>query len=186
MFVALALIATLARAEQGSRAMGPGTEVISPTVEISVIADERADGTGELELLVLWRGAAGWFLRPGSLTAGRSTNEGHSHLTINRGDLHLTLEYDRATRVVTIQGKPLTLGADNVVFVDDVDVRDEARVVGTMRVARAMPGSAGQIGLVLKQSREIMSFLRCDAKLPDVPERAWLAGLCLQNIGIAR
>jgi hypothetical protein len=176
----------LVRAEQVSRTTGPGTEVISPAVEISVMTEGRADGTDELELLVLWRGAAGWFLRPGSTTAGRSTDAGHSVLTIKRGDLHLTLEYDRTTRVVTIQGKPLTLGADNVVFVDDVDVRDGPRVVGTMRVARAMPGSAGQIGLVLKQSREIMSFLRCDAKLPDVPERAWLAGLCLQNIGIAR
>ena len=177
--------AALARAEQISTTTGPGSQVISPTVEITVMTEGRADGADELELLVLWRGAAGWFLRPGSTTAGRTTSVGRSHLTIQRGDLQLTLEYDRANRVVTIQGKPVTLTRDNVVFVDDVD-RDGPRVVGTRRVPRAMPGSAGQIGLVLKQSREIMSFLRCDAALPDVPERAWLAGLCLQNIGIAR
>ena len=164
---------------------GPGTQVIPPSVEISVMT-EGADGRENLELLVLWRGAAGWFLRPGSLTSGSSTAAGHSELTIRRGDLQLTLEYDRPTRVVTIQGKPVRLGADNVVFVDDVDAPGGPRVTGTMRVPRAMPGSAGQIGLVLKESREIMSFLRCDATLPDVPERTWLARLCLQNIGIER
>jgi hypothetical protein len=160
--------------------------VISPAVEVSVITEREADGVDQLELLVLWRGAAGWFLRPGSLTSNRTTAAGHSYLTIRRGDLQLTLEYDRATRVVTIQGKPVTLAADNVVFVDDVDAPDGPRVTGTMRVARAMPGSAGQIGLVLKESREMMSFLRCDAPLPDVPARVMLERLCLQNIGIAR
>ncbi len=181
-----ALCAALAHAEQTSTTTGPGSQVISPTVEITVFTEGRADGADELELLVLWRGAAGWFLRPGSATAGRTTSAGRSHLTIQRGDLQLTLEYDRTNRVVSIQGKPVTLARDNVVFADDVDLRDGPRVTGTMHVPRAMPGSAGQIGLVLKQSREIMSFLRCDAALPDVPERAWLAGLCLQNIGIAR
>jgi hypothetical protein len=86
----------------------------------------------------------------------------------------------------TIQGKQVTLAKDNVVFVDDVDVPDGPRVTGTMSVDRVMPGSAGQIGLVLKKSREIMSFLRCDATLPGVPGRAMLEGLCLQNIGVAR
>jgi hypothetical protein len=184
---ALTVGAALAGDEQTSRSTtGPGTQVISPTVEVSVITERQADGADHLELLVLWRGAAGWFLRPGSMTAGRGTAAGRSHLTIQRGDLQLTLDYDRATRVVTIQGKPFTLGTDNVVFVDAVDVPGGAKVAGTMRVPRAMPGSAGQIGLVLKESREIMSFLRCDTALPDVPERAWLGGLCLQNIGIAR
>jgi hypothetical protein len=172
--------------QQAYTSAGPGTQVISPAVEITVITEGRADGIANLELLVLWRGAAGCFLRPRSLTSGGGTSEGHSRLLIRRGDLQLTLEYDRPTRVVTIQGTAVRLAADNVVFVDDVDAPGGPRVTGTMRVERAMPGSPGQIGLVLRESREIMAFLRCDAGLPDRPERAWLGRLCMENIGVGR
>jgi hypothetical protein len=184
--IAIAASAAVAGQQLYRSSTGPGTQVISPAVEISVITEGQADGTDNLELLVLWRGAAGWFLRPGSMTSGGGTSEGHSRLTIRRGDLQLTLEYDRPTRVVTIQGQPVRLAADNVVFVDDVDAPGGPRVTGTMQVTRAMPGSAGQIGLVLKESPEIMAFLRCDAALPDRPERGWLRRLCMENIGVEK
>ena len=146
MAVAMALIcsASLALGHQLSGSSGPDTQVISPTVEVSVITERHNDGVDQLELLVLWRGAGGWFLRPGSMTSGRGTSAEHSHLTIRRGNLQLTLEYDRPTRVVTIQGKPFNLPGDNVVFVDAVDVPEGPRVTGTMRVAQAMPGPPGK------------------------------------------
>jgi len=55
-----------------------------------------------------------------------------------------------------------------------------------MSIPRAMPGSAGQIGLVLRTSPEIMSFLRCDATTTDSRKQIALERLCLQNIGIDR
>lgn len=70
-----------------------------------------------------------------------------------------------------------------MVLVDDVDSPDGPQVTGTMSLPRVTPGSAAQVGLVLRKSPEIMSFLRCDAEPPDGPGRALLERLCLQTIG---
>jgi hypothetical protein len=59
-------------------------------------------------------------------------------------------------------------------------------VTGTKRIEPAMPGAAAQIGLVLRTSPEIMSYLRCDATPPGTRGYAFLAQLCLQNIGVAK
>jgi hypothetical protein len=98
----------------------------------------------------------------------------------------LTLDFDSARRIAIVQGKTLKLSENDVVFVDDVDTPTGPRVTATLRVERVMSGSAGQIGMVLRKSPEIMSFLRCEASVPDGYGRAYLEKLCLQNIGITK
>jgi hypothetical protein len=115
---------------------------------------------------------------------GQST--GRYHQTITQGGLTFTLEYDSSTRVAIVDGKTIKMAESNVVFVDDVDSSAGPRVTGTMSIESRMPGSAGQIGMVLRLSPEIMSFLRCDAKAPDGRGQAFLGRLCLQNIGADR
>jgi hypothetical protein len=109
-------------------------------------------------------------------------------ITRIRGDrtLTLTLAYDSAKRLAIVQGKRVELAENNVLFVDDVDSPNGPRVTRTMNIPRAMPGSSGQIGLALRESPAIMSFLRCDAAPASGENRLLLEGLCRQNIGVVR
>jgi len=54
-----------------------------------------------------------------------------------------------------------------------------------MRIESRMPGSAGQIGLLLRDSPEIKTFLRCDATSPDGLGKEFLERMCLQNLGVS-
>jgi hypothetical protein len=159
------------------------TSVISPVVMATWFA-ERRDGTTQLDLLVLWRGPPGWFTQPGG-SGGRGGGSSRPQSAwITHGALTLTVEFDPSERVAVVQGQRLDLGDDNVVLVDDVHSPTGPRVTGTLRAPRAMPGSAGQIGLVLRESPEVVSFLRCDARRADGRGQAYLERLCLQNLGI--
>jgi hypothetical protein len=163
------------------------TSVISPVVMASWFTTRAPNGVEQLELLVLWRGTPGWFLHPGgSGGSGGGPASSHTWITRIRGDrtLTLTLDYDPPKRLVVVQGTRLELAGNNVVFVDDVDSSDGPRVTRTTSIARAMPGSPGQIGLVLRNSPEIMSFLRCDSAPSSGPSRPLLEHLCLQNVGV--
>jgi hypothetical protein len=159
------------------------TSVISPVVKATWFT-ERRNGATQLDLLVLWRGTPGWFMQPGG-SGGRGGGPSRPQSAwITHGALTLTVEFDSSERVAVVQGQRLDLGDDNVVLVDEIDSPTGPRVTGTLRVPRAMPGSAGQIGLVLRESREIVSFLRCDARPADGRGQAYLERLCLQNLGI--
>lgn len=154
------------------------TQIMSPVVVASWITERSGDGVERLQLLVLWRGTPGWFLPEGGSGVSGGGSGDRYHATITEGDLQLTLDYDSSRRVATVHGKTIDISKDNVVFVDEVDSPTGPRVTGTMRVERAMPGSAGQIALVLRTSPEIMSFLRCEATTTD-PAEARGAGTAL-------
>lgn len=166
------------------RGFGGATGVISPVVVAQWFAS-RTNRVEELELLVLWRGTPGWFLQPGG--SGESGGALGTHYTwIKYGAVDLSLDFEESTRRVTIQGKnTIELGANNVLFVDEVDSEAGPRTVGLILVPRAMPGSAGQIAPILRSSPRIMSFLRCDAG-SESPRRSILQPLCLQNVGVER
>jgi hypothetical protein len=169
---------------------GGATQWMSPAVVATWITEQEAGAPVQLQMLILWRGTPGWFLRAGgSSSEGTGSIQGNHRIyrdTIVQGGVRLAFEYDSRTRVATVQGQEVDLHEDNVVLVDDVDAPGGARVSGTLRIARPMPGSAGQIGLVLRMSPEIMAYLRCDATVPEGPARAHVERLCLQNIGLAR
>jgi hypothetical protein len=159
---------------------------MSPTVVASWITERSGDGVEWLQLLVLWRGTPGWFLRPGGSSASGTGSMNRSYQRIVQGGIQLTLDYDPSKKAALVQGNAVDIANDNVVFVDEVDSATGPRLTGTMSIDRAMPGSAGQIGLVLQKSPEIMSFLQCDATAADPRLQAKLERLCVQNIGITR
>ncbi len=112
-----------------------------------------------LELLVLWRGTPGWFLRPASgggsvsfentveyprpgrdasrpeqargALAGRRRG---STVTIRQGSVLLELRFDPESAIVYVQEHLVRLNEDNVVLVDDVDGPDGPQVAGTLRI----------------------------------------------------
>ena len=111
-----------------------------------------------LELLVLWRGTPGWFLRPasggGSVSfedtveyprPGRDTSRPEqaralagrrrgSTVTIRQGSVLLELRFDPESAIVYVQGHLVRLNEDNVVLVDDVDGPAGPQVAGTLRI----------------------------------------------------
>lgn len=182
--IALVLLATAGTVTHSTQAVSRSTPTrnVSPVAQATWFAVGR-DAVDELELLVLWRGTPGRFMQSGGTGGG---NRGWRHdVWITRGPIRLTLEFDSAERVATVQGQRVELGDDNVVFVDDVDSADGPRVTGTMRIPSALPGPAGQIGVVLRASPAIVSFLRCDARRADGRGDAYLVQLCPQVLGVS-
>ncbi|HEX5216854.1 MAG TPA: hypothetical protein VFV98_15440 [Vicinamibacterales bacterium] len=161
-----------------------GTMTLSPAVVATWFTDQPAGQPVQLRLLVLWRGTPGWFLAGGGDVGGGTDRNGLRYETINYGNVRLTLSFDAAKGVVSIQGKSFDLKGDNVVFVDDVDTAAGPRVASTMLLGPTMPGSAGQLGEMLAPSPLIIEFLRCDAKAPSGRGQSTLDRMCLQNIGI--
>jgi hypothetical protein len=170
----------------GATATSSGTRVISPVALVTWVASYANDGMQLLDLIVLWRGSPGWFARgSGSGTSGGGSAASF-HSTIRYGGLNLQLEFEPKARVALIQGARIQLQDDNVIFVDDVDGTGGPTVIGTLRVDRELPlADSGypRIETVLGRSPEIVSFLRCDARLPDERSQAVIDSICAQVMG---
>jgi hypothetical protein len=151
-----------------AQSSGGGNTMISPTVFASWITQSVGKDSEQLRLLVLWRGAPGWYFVPGGRIGGSSTASG-THSTIEYGSVRLTLDYG-AGDAVTINGRDVHLGTDNVVYVDEVDAPAGGRVLRTSRIPSPMPGSAAQIGLAIRDVPDLVTYLQCGARASD-PQR---------------
>lgn len=170
----------------GTTATSSATQVISPVALLTWVTRYGSDGVHVLDLVVLWRGTPGWFLR-GSNRRSSGGGSGESfHSTITYGGLDLQLDLQYQTRVAQIQGKSVQLGDANVILVDNVDLGDELKVVNTLRVDPELPQSDSgypRVDAVLGRSPEIVSFLRCDARMPDGRAQAMIDSICAQVLG---
>lgn len=159
-----------------------GNQVVSPVALASWLARVDSDGTRSLVFLVLWRGSPGWFARGSGNRASGGGDCRLYHSTISRGDVQVQVEFDSQTRlatisqallvperVATIRKKAIELRDQNVILVDGVDEAQEPQIVGTLRIDPALPSGRGllNIGETLRQSQEILSFLRCDTRMAD-------------------
>jgi hypothetical protein len=173
-----------------SLALSAHLEMFSPVALASWTTERTQDGADMLRLLVLLRGQPGWFLEPsgpaGSSVQDWSDDAWHHRQVIVQGGRRIELTFDASRNAMTINGQPVDLGTRNVVLVDDVDAPSGLRVAKTMAIGPRMPGSAGQLGLLLKPSAEIVFFLRCDATPANGRGRAMLERLCANNLGLTR
>jgi hypothetical protein len=165
-----------------SRSSGGGNTMISPTVFATWVTERVGSDPVQLRLLVLWRGTPGWYFAAGKV--GDLFDGARTHQTIQYGDVRLTLEYG-AGDAVTINGRELHLGTDNVVYVDEVDAVSQARLVRTTRISSKMPGSEGQIGLAIRDVPDIVAYLQCDARATDAQRQFMIEKLaaCVVNLG---
>ena len=173
----------VATAAPSARSSGGGNTMISPTVFASWVTERVGNDSDQLRLLVLWRGTPGWYFVPGGRIGGSSGGAG-THSTIEYGDVRLTLDFSAGDAVV-INGREVHLGTDNVVYVDDVDAIAGARVVRTSRIPSRMPGSAGQIGLAIRDVPEVVTYLQCDARASDAQRQMMIEKLaaCIVSLG---
>ena len=127
-----------------------------------------------LVVLVLWRGAPGWFLRS---EAGAVAFQGGSldrpsggWETVARfgpvGGQMLDLTWNAETRVMQVQGMDVFLGDDNVILVDGAGSAEGMQVVGTRRVPETR-FRIGDYAALLHPSDELRDYLRCELPLPD-------------------
>jgi hypothetical protein len=104
-----------------------GTAPVSPSVMATELALTDAAGRGTLQLLILWRGTPGWFMRgrEGSSSGGGGSTGPGSGMTfshwISQGGVNLNVRFDPAARKVWIQDAEIALSDANVVLVDGVD-----------------------------------------------------------------
>jgi hypothetical protein len=151
----------------GGYASSGSTQPVSPVAMATWRT--RYDHTGQhtLDLVVVWRGQSGWYLRPGPRRSSGGGNEAAFSVTSEYGSVVLRLRLDMAPRVAEIQGQRVNLGDNNVVLVDSVD-EPGTKVMSLLRIDPEVPsrGNSPDIESVLANSAEIVSFLRCDAHMP--------------------
>lgn len=152
-----------------------GTAPVSPSVMATELGSVDAVGRGTLQLLILWRGTSGWFLRGGggsSSGGGGSMAPGSSMIFshwISQGGVNLTLRFDPAVRKVWIQDREVALDDANVVLVDGVDSPAGPQVVRTLRIDpeyQTTPRSPVPAQTFIRRSPELVEFLQCDVTVP--------------------
>jgi hypothetical protein len=143
------------------------------------------NGPWTLELLVLWRGSPGWWQTPGigSMTSGGSAIGGQPQLvthSVSIGGRRLELQFNPQTREASLQTQVVGLGESNVLLVDDVDSVTGPRIVGSVRVEPVFEESGNGVDALVRQSPELVDFLRCDAAMADPNMQEMMARRCAQ------
>jgi hypothetical protein len=87
--------------------------------------------------------------------------------SINFGGHRLSISFDRRRRGLRLEDKDIELPPDaNVVLVDEVERKTGVTVTKTIVLDQAGESAdprRGRLGQLLERSREVASFLRCDA-----------------------
>ena len=126
-----------------------GNPPVSPSVMATYMCRLYPDGRGELELLLLWRGTPGWFMRnsgggsnggssAGWSASGGSSGAGGGPVTrtewITQGGLSLQIRFEPQSRKLWIQEREVAINEDNVVLIDDVDSPAGPQIARTIRI----------------------------------------------------
>jgi len=189
-FVLVILLASAGRAEspQAESVEGSsGSRLVSPSVVATWIVRKEAHGTSQLELLVLWRGTPGWFMRAGTEESSngdsiQSTEDDRGGGTVveqlSYGGLRLELEFDRGKRTARVQNHDVGLESANVILVDEVDAVDGPQIAGSLHVDPSLTSEPAEVEAIVRRSPEIYEFLRCDASVPDANTQEVIETLC--------
>ena len=146
---------------------------VSPTVVATLIWRSQPPGSAELQLLVLWRGTPGWFMRGSNEQTGSGqavVDESGPGVVVEQrsyGGTRLDLEFDPAKRAARVQDHEIALGSANVILVDDVDGETGSKIAGSLQVDAQFRDEPAEIEVIIRRNPELYDFLRCDAKLPD-------------------
>jgi len=174
------LLLTLVLATQ---AITPGTPFRSTAIPgsartlISVVTTTRPDGS-RLELMVVWRGTPGWFLKRGD-NGSSGGGSGHSFSsTLRYGGTEVSFEFKGGEpRRLVLSGVTLDLGDHNVVLVDHVDAATGPRVVKSLRLDPAID-TRNFIAPAIPSSADLVGFLQCDVKLESVGAQRTTGAVC--------
>jgi hypothetical protein len=163
------------------------TGVVSPSVVATTIVEYPSDARADLQLLVLWRGKPGWFTagdpdgRSGrSSWAGSRTGPRTPYMAEARyGSISLGVTLLPETRVATIGPTEVSLGHDNVILVDRVDLNGGAVVetlyvdpVAVPRLERHTPRPFIEPQEFIRRSARLRAYLQCDTTLTGLSDKS--------------
>jgi hypothetical protein len=183
LFFVAALCQGAEPAEPARPNLSSGSGIVSPTVVATWIVNEVADGKPRLELLVLWRGAPGWFMKEipegsSSVQSGGRDARGLVFEELVYGDLRLRVEFDPRELTARLLGRVVAVESDKVVLVDDVGGEQGPIIAGSRRVDPEFPASPAEIHVILRRSPELVEFLQCDARVPDSKVQPMFDAMC--------
>jgi len=148
-----------------------GGQPISPTV-VSTYCGHRQDGNEVVDLLVLWRGAPGWFNRAGGRGKGAGSSGNSAYQYAQFGDVSIGIELNGEARTAKVHDEVVSLESSNVVLVDGVDEPDHGHIVGTRWIEPTYPADGDPLLLTLQRQTELADYLRCDLAMPEPPAPA--------------
>ena len=187
---AVLLVAPLAWSEEMSQSeaveFSTGNGPVSPAVVATFVWRSQPPGSPELQLLVLWRGTPGWFMRgPNGYTQSGSgqagVDESGPGVVVEHwsyAGTRLDLEFDPSKRAARVQDHEIALGSANVILVDDVDGETGSKIAGSLQVDALFRDEPAEIEVIIRRNPELYDFLRCDAKLPDAKSQPMFDSRC--------
>jgi len=136
------------------------TRPLSASVQGTFISERR-----QIEMLILWRGAPGWFFTPEHSQGGGAGTVVSG--TLEYGSIRLDYSYDRSRRVLQIGNRDVPLKAgENLVLVDGIE-RAGGTVVKTLAMNFSFDSPNPTLASIVGPSAEVVAFLRCDIAGPD-------------------
>ena len=151
------------------------TRPLSASVQGTFISQAR-----QIEMLILWRGAPGWFFAPEHSQGG-----GNGTIVsgmVEYGPVRLDYSYDRSQRVLKIGDREVVLSAgQNVVLVDEVE-RSGGRVVKTLAMDFRFDSPNPTLASILGPSIDVVAFLRCEVSGPQPLVQAKLNAMVCDDL----
>jgi hypothetical protein len=155
-----------------------GSGVVSPSVVVTSIVESLSPDRARLQLLVMWRGTAGWMMAQGRGQAARGGGRGGPRpeddtpmlIQASYGGVTLDLSFRAGAHKLTISGKNVPLDPqDNVVLVDQVNSPGGPKVIGTLHIGPDATPSSRPSGdsfvppqEFIRRSPVLIKYLRCD------------------------
>lgn len=152
--------------DRAGRAFGAGP--VAPSVWAMWFARTAGATPTDLDLVVLWRGALGWYRES---TSGEGRMGGPARVVVeireNIGGVELHVSFDPISRIVRLLGRDIELGDNNAVFVDSVtEGLTHTRIVSISKVGPLLQsdvnleGRGVELEGLLRRSPESRAFLR--------------------------
>jgi len=161
-----------ATAAQSREPIGCGANIISSTV-VSTYCGHRHGDDEMMDLLVLWRGAPGWFNRTGGRATGGGGGyefggglKGSAYQYSTYGDVTIGIDANFDENRLKIGDETFPLDTVNIVFVDGVDEPGNRRVSATRWIDPKLPLVGDPNLVVARRSREVLDYLQCDIPMP--------------------
>ncbi len=162
---------------------GGGSRGVSATAVAAIWSHDDPDHAHVLELLVLMRGAPGWYASSGPGTNGYnfSTSTGHStnHAFATTGSLTVAVDSDSAitnkkltvtSKLTTVFDQQFAPDALNVVLVDGADT--PAPIVQTELINARLTGEGDALAQAIRNTPDLLTFIQCDAAPRPLPPGA--------------
>ena len=139
------------------------TRPLSPSVLGTFVIRER-----QVDLLVLWRDAPGWFLRGDERRATYGGPLGTFRASLSYGGVPLEFEYHRERHAAAVGGRQASLAEGrNVVLVDRVAGPTAQQTVTMVAADLRSQSDNPPVAEILGRSSEIRAFLACEREAPQ-------------------